>query len=271
MIVWSWPPLRRHGALLREPGAAAEPPADYGRPGGRRRPVPGSGAGDGGPGLLRAACTFQSGRGRRSPRPLPVPEDRLARVRPPARVAVSPEDIEWLAGEVPASYRALRLVGGVLGLRWGEVVGLRMADVDFLRRTITVRQVVEEMAGQMDIAAEAKSAARPRTLSTPLSASGFFIDEVADHVARFRTDGRSDPLSLAGGSRELLQRVRSPCTPAWWTSGPSWATAARQYADLRFDAGALPLAIPTPEHRVRRTEHDRRARDQRICVRVMAS
>lgn len=199
MIVWSWPPLRRHGALLREPGAAAEPPADYGRPGGRRRPVPGSGAGDGGPGLLRAACTVQCGRGRRSPRPLPVPEDRLARVRPPARVAVSPEDIEWLAGEVPASYRALRLVGGVLGLRWGEAVGLRMADVDFLRRTITVRQVVEEMAGHMDIAAEAKSAARPRTLSTPLSASGFFIDEVADHVARFRTDGRSDPLSLAGG------------------------------------------------------------------------
>jgi hypothetical protein len=27
----------------------------------------------------------------------------------------------------------------------------------------------------------------------------YCIDEVADHVARFRTDGRSDPLSLAGG------------------------------------------------------------------------
>ena len=49
--------------------------------------------------------------------------------------------------EVPEHYQALVLVGAVLGLRWGEAVGLRVRDVDFMRHTVTIAQTVEELSG----------------------------------------------------------------------------------------------------------------------------
>src|SRR5579871_4611871 len=73
----------------------------------------------------------------------------LPKVRPPARTTLSPAELERLAGAVPARYRGLVLVAGVLGLRWGEAVGLRIKDIDFLRRTVTVAQVVEEVSGHL--------------------------------------------------------------------------------------------------------------------------
>ncbi len=116
----------------------------------------------------------------------------LPRVRPPSRVAVSPVELERLASEVPARYRALVLVAGVLGLRWGEAVGLRVCDVDFLRRTVTVSQVVEETAGDLRFVNEAKSAAGLRTLTAPV----FLIDEIAEHLTRHRRDVSGDDQAL---------------------------------------------------------------------------
>ncbi len=116
----------------------------------------------------------------------------LPRVRPPARTPVSPEDLERLASEVPGRYRALVLIGGVLGLRWGEAVGLRIGDVDFLRRTVRVSQVVEETAGEIRIVAEAKSAAGLRTVSAP----AFLIEELSRHIARYRSEASGDPGAL---------------------------------------------------------------------------
>ncbi|MGH9122492.1 MAG: tyrosine-type recombinase/integrase, partial [Acidimicrobiales bacterium] len=128
----------------------------------------------------------------------------LPRVRPPARIAVSPADLERLASEVPARYRALILVGGVLGLRWGEAVGLRIGDIDFLRRTLRVSQVVEETAGEMRVVAEAKSAAGLRTLSVP----AFLIEELSGHVGHFRGEVSGDPdaLMFVGPRGGLLRR-----------------------------------------------------------------
>lgn len=128
----------------------------------------------------------------------------LPRVRPPQRVAVSPEDLERLASEVPSRYRALILVGGVLGLRWGEAVGLRVRDVDFLRRTVTVAQVVEETAGRLEIVSEAKTAAGLRTLNAP----AFLIDELADHLAVHRRDVAAfdDALIFVGPRGGVLRR-----------------------------------------------------------------
>ena len=48
--------------------------------------------------------------------------------------------------------RAVILVAGVLGLRWSEAIGLRVGDVDFLRRTLTVRRTIAEVEGKFRIA-----------------------------------------------------------------------------------------------------------------------
>ncbi len=91
----------------------------------------------------------------------------LPRSHPPRRVAVNPEELERLASQMPPRFQALVLVAGVLGLRWGEVAGLRVRDVDFLRRTVTVAQVIEETAGHLAVVSEAKTPAGLRTLSAP--------------------------------------------------------------------------------------------------------
>jgi len=116
----------------------------------------------------------------------------LPRSRPPQRVAVSPEELERLASQMPPRFRALVLVAGVLGLRWGEVAGLRVRDVDFLRRTVAVVQVIEETAGHLAVVSEAKTPAGLRTLSAP----AFLIDEVAQHLAKHRLGVVGDPEAL---------------------------------------------------------------------------
>ncbi|MDA8048350.1 MAG: tyrosine-type recombinase/integrase [Actinomycetota bacterium] len=71
-------------------------------------------------------------------------------------------------------------------------MGLRVCDVDFLRRTVTVAQVVEETAGELRLVSEAKTAAGLRTLSAP----SFLIDEIAEHLARYRSGASKDEVAL---------------------------------------------------------------------------
>jgi integrase len=135
----------------------------------------------------------------------PARKVALPRVRPPERVSVTPRDLEKLASAVPPRYRALVLVAGVLGLRWGEAIGMRVRDIDFLRRTVTVDQVVEETAGHLTIVREAKSPAGLRTLSAPT----FLVEELARHLAAHRPGAADDPDSLAFvGSRGGVLRRR---------------------------------------------------------------
>lgn len=137
----------------------------------------------------------------------------LPRVRPPARVVLSPSELDRLASAVPPRYRALVLVAGVLGLRWGEAVGLRVRDVDFLRRTVTVAQTVEEVRGQLRLVTEAKTRSSLRTMAAP----EFLVEEMADHLATHRADARDDPQALLfvgprGGvlRRRFAERIFAP-------------------------------------------------------------
>ena len=134
----------------------------------------------------------------------PARKTALPRSRPPRRVSVSPEELEELAREVPARYRALVLMAGVLGLRWGEAVGLRLRDIDFLRRTVSVGQIVEETAGHLTIVTGAKTAAGLRTLSVP----SFLVEELARHLRDHRQGvaGDLDALVFVGPRDGTLRR-----------------------------------------------------------------
>lgn len=78
----------------------------------------------------------------------------------PVRPTLAPSEVNRLAQAVPPRHRALVLVAGLLGLRWGEAIGLRVRDVDLDARTIAVEQSVEEVAGRVQVVAQMKS--RPR-------------------------------------------------------------------------------------------------------------
>lgn|SRR5512133_992918 len=51
--------------------------------------------------------------------------------------------------EVGEQYRALILVLGLYGLRWGEVAALRVKRVDLLRRRLTVAESATEVSGRL--------------------------------------------------------------------------------------------------------------------------
>jgi len=123
----------------------------------------------------------------------PARKVALPRMRPPERELLTPDELVRLAGAVPSRYRALVLVGGVLGLRWGEAIALRVCDVDFMRRTVTVAQVVEEVAGRVRLVpGEAKTSGSLRTVAAP----PFMIEELARHLKEHRSDVVGDRLAL---------------------------------------------------------------------------
>jgi integrase len=116
----------------------------------------------------------------------------LPRIVRRERTTIDPLELRRLVDEVPDHYRALVLTAGVLGLAWEEAIALRVRDVDFMRRTVSVAQTVEELAGHVRIVPEGKRKARLRTMSAP----AFVVDGIAKHLATSRTDATHDPEAL---------------------------------------------------------------------------
>jgi integrase len=92
-------------------------------------------------------------------------------------------------------------LGAVLGLRWGEVAGLRVGRVDLLRRTITVAEQVTRGAGGVGFVSPPKSAAGRRTLSIPVELANLLSKHLSE---RGLTGATSNALLFAGsGGRPL--------------------------------------------------------------------
>jgi integrase len=113
----------------------------------------------------------------------------------------TPEQVLALADAADPRYRVPILVAGFAGLRGGEVGGLRIQDVDFEHRTLTVKQAIAIDASTPVIRVPKTKASR-RTI--PI---GSLADEIASHVAEFppAEDGR---LFTTNGHRGLLSSVR---------------------------------------------------------------
>ena len=120
------------------------------------------------------------------------------------RPTITPEGLAELADGLPGHYRALVLTGAVLGLRWGETIGLRVCDIDFPRRTVVVTGTVKELAGHLSLERDAKTERSLRSLVAP----AFLIDELANHIALYREspDADSDALVFLGAKGGVLRR-----------------------------------------------------------------
>lgn len=94
---------------------------------------------------------------------------RLPAVEPGAGRIVEPRDLIRLADSMPEEFAPMVWLGAVLGLRWGEVVGLRVGRVDLLRRTVTVAEQVTRGMGGVGFVSPPKSAAGHRTLTIPVA------------------------------------------------------------------------------------------------------
>lgn len=77
-------------------------------------------------------------------------------------------ELQRLADAMPEQYAPLIWLGGIVGLRWSEAVGLRVKSIDFLARKLTVSATVEEVHGQpLRLVEDTKSEASARTIAIP--------------------------------------------------------------------------------------------------------
>ncbi|WP_405520661.1 tyrosine-type recombinase/integrase [Streptomyces canus] len=110
-------------------------------------------------------------------------------VHTPERPTATVQEVYDLADAIQPRYRALVLMAGFLGLRWGELIGLQRRDVDLEHGSVRVRRAVAELNnGQRQIKAP-KSAAGKRTVSIPAA----IIPDIRDHLSRYaepEADGR---------------------------------------------------------------------------------
>lgn len=120
---------------------------------------------------------------------LATPCVRIAKPRPRRKVLVIPnsETVWALSDKLPAHLKAVPVVAAGLGLRPGELFGLQVADVDFLRRTV----VVDRQLNRERQLVELKTPSSYRTLPLPVVVA----DCLAAHLA---TAGRRDGLVFRG-------------------------------------------------------------------------
>lgn len=147
------------------------------------------------------------------------------------------EQVHTLAETIAPRYRAMIYVGAGCGLRIGEVCGLEVEHIDFLRREITVVQQLTVTTGRSPFLAPPKTKTSRRTVELPKVTA----DALARHMAEFppveleltdETDRRS---SVDRAARLVFTNAKSrPIHRASWSH--YWSPAARA-ADLPVGTG----------------------------------
>ncbi len=103
---------------------------------------------------------------------------RLPKVRRSEMRILDAGEVDELAASLPDRFRSLAVVAAYTGLRWGELAGLQVSDVDMLRRRLIVRSALVEASGQPPTLGVPKSPASERTIALPRSV----VDALALHL-----------------------------------------------------------------------------------------
>jgi len=130
--------------------------------------------------------------------------ENLPRKNESRRVYLSSDDVHRLADEA-ASHRALVLTLAYCGLRWGEAIGMRVGDVQFLRRRLAISENAVQIGARHEVGPT--KGRKARSVPVPV----FVLDELSqlcegscagDLVSRARAKAISPAPSLRlGGFR----------------------------------------------------------------------
>ncbi len=197
-------------------------------------------------GVLRAVlnAAVEDERLARSPcRRIKLPRGSATRHR-----ALEPGELHRLAAAMPTEYRLLVYIGGVLGLRWSELAGLRVGRMNVLGRTLEVAEAIKYVSGRLVDDGEVKSKAARRVLGMPEQLSA----RAAAHLAQ-RGLSAADDRSLVftapeGGPLHYQNFMQRIWRPAALAAGLEGVTAH----DLRHTAATYLDAVGAPEQLIRR-------------------
>lgn len=154
---------------------------------------------------------------------------RLPRQAPARDRILTMAQVEALADRM-GSEGDLVLTMALLGLRWSELAGLRVADVDLVRGRVRVVERATEVGGHMDVSAP-KSRASARAVAVPASLRPVLAARVADKAGTDLVFTAPDGGYLRNGN---------------WRTRSGWAEATTELGlvgvtphDLRRTFGSL--------------------------------
>jgi len=93
----------------------------------------------------------------------------------------TPEQVHAVAGKLPDRYSAIAYVAAGCGLRGGEIFGLEIDAIDFLRREIDVYQQLKVVSGRKPYLAPPKTKTSTRTVEMPKITA----NALARHIERY--------------------------------------------------------------------------------------
>lgn len=160
----------------------------------------------------------------------------------PEQQLLSTEDVERLADAVDERYRAMVLLAGWGGLRFGECAGLRTSHLRLLERKVDVRESATEVRGQVTIG-PLKTRESRRTITVP----SFLADALAEHLG---TPSPRDTLVFPAPGGGPLRRTNfrrrywlPACDAVGLDPQPRFHDLRHHAAAVAIAAGAHPKAI----------------------------
>lgn len=112
----------------------------------------------------------------RSPcRGIKMPRDRNDEPR-----YLSAGEVAELVSKVDGRYQTMVLAAAYTGMRFGELAGLRVRDLDLLKARVTVRKTLSEVRGVVSLT-DPKTAASKRQIALP----AFLVERIALHLAEY--------------------------------------------------------------------------------------
>ncbi len=172
----------------------------------------------------------------------PVVRIQLSRHERERVVPLSVEQVAALAQAMPERYRIMVLTQAGLGLRIGELLALRVADVDFLRRTVRIEwQFTQGSKGERS---EPKTPRSRRTVPLPRMVA----DVLAAHLAAYPaaedgtifTTGKGTALGHVYYRHNLIRRA---VTEAGLPKGTTSHDLRHHYASVLLAAGESVVAV----------------------------
>jgi integrase len=174
--------------------------------------------------------------------------DRLVAISPVQRIKLpdatqeriiplTVEQVEALADAMEPRCRAMIVTQGGLGLRVGELLGLRVEDVNFLARTVRIEYQRDRLTQSL---VTPKTPRSRRTIPLPQVVADALVAHLATYSrrqmaasSRWRTAGRTSTTTITGASSSLRWSERGyrpgrPATTCVTTSAPScWPQESR--------------------------------------------
>jgi integrase len=142
-----------------------------------------------------------------------------------------PTDVEAVAGFLPPHYRVIPATAARTGLRSSEILGLEVDCIDFLRRTVRVRQQLVTSTGRGNVAYLAAPKTPQSERTVPVTAGT--VDMLARHLAAFpaaevEVEDRTTPHKPVLRPARLLfvTLTGKPVKRSTW--GGVWEPAARK-------------------------------------------